>query len=99
MPSYPNGPLELAEAYFELPDLLTDEKGIERMKLFRGGLVQQMSELEKNWQQYSDEWETSSDRKALLQKLQAYCNKRRYLSSMISDLEKKIGSDRGNRWH
>ena len=93
-------PLELAEAYFELQDLLTEEKGIEKMKLFKSRLCNELHLLEAKWAEMATDWETSSDRKVILGNLQAYLNKRRYLSSMISDLEKKIGSgDHGDRWH
>lgn len=68
-------PAELAEAYFEAEDL----------GAFREALLARLSEAESDWRRLASEW--SVERVAELREI---VDRKRYLSSMLKDLEAKL---------
>ncbi len=92
-------PLDLAEAYFDLQDLLTESPGEaqseNRLAVFRESLTRQLEETEKEWAPLAEAWESASNHGETLGKLHQHLTKLRYLRSMITDLDRK-GSGNGN---
>lgn len=85
-------PLDLAEAYFELQDLLSEPEGQAQMRKFRDGLADQLTSGDAEWEDIAGAWDGEAEKKTVLTRLHQHLTKQRYLRSMISDLEKKIGS-------
>jgi molecular chaperone HscB len=82
-------PLDLAETYFELQDLLLEQGDKKPLQDFRAGLILESEQLEKQWQKLAAEWPNPPGQERLL-KLHEHLNRRKYLSSMLADIEKKL---------
>lgn len=92
-------PVELAESYFELQDLLLEEEGEERMREFKNSLLQQIEATSVEWKAIAKDWELGAEQEGLLARLSALTNKQSYLYSMLSDIERRMGGTSGNRWN
>ncbi len=90
-PAKPNVPLELAEAYFDLQDALTEPGGLARLEGFQVELQNQLEELENGWTGLEDQWEASPDKKKVLEQVAKHFTLRRFLRSMLADIERKRG--------
>lgn len=87
-------PLDLAETYFEIQDLLGEPEGADRLAAFRKDLEAQLAATGGEWERIAALW--STDEKAALVRLSALVVKRKYLSSMLHDMDQRTGvsSDR-----
>lgn len=85
-------PLDLAESYFELQDLLESPEKISQIKTFASQIDGQITEVAESKAQTAKEWESTvfEDRPALLKRLKSLLYKDRYLHSMKEDIEKKV---------
>lgn len=92
-------PVELAETYFELQELLMEDEGESHMQKFREALHSQMDILDIEWQDIAEAWEKTSEKKPVLEKLRSNLNKQRYLTSMLGDLDRKIGKKTNDYWN
>jgi molecular chaperone HscB len=90
-------PLELAEVYFELQDLESGSE--ERLKAFQGELKQQLQATESAWDALAARWEPrdAGVQQEVLGDLKENLVKQRYLRSMLSDLQTKLGVSGGDR--
>jgi molecular chaperone HscB len=91
-PASPQVPLDLAEAYFDLQDLLSEPQGEEKMAAFRKDLAAALEQTDRQWAALAAAWPETHDR---LQKLHDILTKQRYLHAMIADLDRK-GSANGD---
>lgn len=85
-------PLDLAESYFELQDLLESPDKISQIKSFATQIDSQIKETEAAKGTMAHAWETTSseNRPELLNGLKNLLYKDRYLHSMKEDIEKKV---------
>ena len=83
-------PMELAEAYFDLQDLLTETGGEAKLLAFREDLTGQLAATDGEWSRLAEAWEHGDERKSILDRLQKLLTKQKYLRSMIADLEKRV---------
>lgn len=86
----PPMPFDLAETYFELQETLG--QGTEPLLSFKKKLEGEMQETESSWQNLAQRWETENEstRKAILTELGDLLVKRKYLNSMLADLNSKV---------
>lgn len=90
LPNQQSGvPLELAETYFELQDLLAEPGGQESLSRFDKEISKKLTELENQWPVLEAEWEKTEDKKKILEEVAKHFTLRRFLHSMLSDLRKK----------
>ncbi len=82
-------PMELAETYFELQEALCEPQGEALLSDFRKRLIQQLAEMEIRWKQMEVAWDTEPNRQKLLEEIQKHFTLRRFLNSMLSDIDKK----------
>ena len=92
-------PVELAETYFELQDLLMEDEGQEKMAQFRENLHTQLDLADVEWQDIAQDWDKLDDKKPVLERLQSNLNKQRYLNSMLADLDRKLGKTTNDHWN
>ncbi len=83
-------PLELAEQYFDLQDLLQEPGGIEKLQAFRKDLESRQNAWQTEWAALELEWEAAADRKKLLERLAKHLTLRRFLLSMTADIDRKL---------
>ena len=88
-------PIDLAEAYFELQDLLAVTPASQEVDRFRKMLESKKMENEKEWEEIRTHWDTRSSVENVAS-LRENLMEKRYLDSMIADLDKK-GENLGNR--
>jgi molecular chaperone HscB len=84
-------PMELAEAYFDLQDALTEPEGLAHLERFESDLRKQLEDLESAWPALEDQWEATSDKKKVLEQVAKHFTLRRFLRSMLADIERKRG--------
>lgn len=85
-------PIELAESYFELQDLLTDGTSFEPLIKFKEHLLKLKESAHKDWLLLENEWGGgSSNLPASLAKLSDLLNFEHYLDSMLKDVKKRLG--------
>ncbi len=87
-------PMELAETYFDLQDALTEPGSAEHLIDFKKQLIEKQAGLTHDWEALEASWleaPHSEARKALLEKAANQLTVRRFLRSMLEDLEKKQG--------
>ena len=90
-------PVELAETYFEIQDLLEHPEGLSRLQEFSLQLEKQLDEVMTEWDGLANSFERETDKKSLALRLQSNLSKARYLKSMMADLIKKEGCERDSR--
>ncbi len=85
-------PLDLAESYFELQDLLESPEKIAQIRAFESQIDNQLRETNESKAQLAKAWESTSkeNRPALLKEFKTILYKDRYLHSMKEDIEKKV---------
>ncbi|NBX93112.1 MAG: hypothetical protein EBQ85_07785 [Proteobacteria bacterium] len=82
-------PNDLAEAYFELQDLLAESPNQDAVHAFKNRLAEQKLAIEKDWDEIAKDWPNEADKIPLLLRLREQLNKDKYLSSMLADLKNK----------
>jgi molecular chaperone HscB len=82
-------PVELAETYFELQELLEDGNK-EPLTHFKKDLEKKAEDLQTEWSSLADHWPAAGGEEIVLKKLQALLNEQRYLKSMLADVERKL---------
>lgn len=82
-------PTELAEAYFEVQDLLS-EGHIEPLLGFKTQLEALLTENADSWEHLAKEFDTGNHKMAALEKLQQQAEKEKYIHSMLADIERKV---------
>ncbi|MBY0371701.1 Fe-S protein assembly co-chaperone HscB [bacterium] len=83
-------PLELAESYFDLQDRLAEgETG--SLEAFAADLRAQHAGLEAEWERLQSAWDPSAPKKAL-EPIAKHLTLRRFLDSMLHDIEKRQAS-------
>lgn len=92
-------PTDLAESYFELQELLMEQEGRNRLIQFRNSLSDQIDKAELEMDKLAEVWIKTNAKEQFLLHLQEHLNKLRYLYSMITDLERKLGTTSGNSWN
>lgn len=92
-------PLELAESYFELQDLLMEEAGQARMEEFKEEILKQIEMTAVEWNAIAKDWQLGAEKESLLTRLSELFNRQNYLYSMVADIERKMGGTSGNRWN
>jgi molecular chaperone HscB len=85
-------PLELAEAYFDLQDALVEPEGITQLVAFGADLQVQLDALDEAWAGLEDQWEGVPDKKKVLEQVAKHFTLRRFLRSMLADIERKRGT-------
>lgn len=83
-------PVDLAEAYFDLQDILSEPEGQSKMAAFRQDLEAQAAANQVEWSRIAEDWDRNPEKAPLLEKLKAVLTKQRYLKSMIADLTRKM---------
>lgn len=83
-------PLDLAETYFELQEALLEPGGSAPLHSFLQELENKSKDEEKHWETLRDRWDQSKEKANLLEELRDHLHKRRYLSSMREDIERKL---------
>ena len=84
-------PLDLAETYFELQDILLEGNGNSILP-FKNKLQQELKQVNTDWDTLETRWEKESDKTHLANDLRTHLNKAKYLNSMLADLERKFPS-------
>ncbi len=90
-------PVDLAESYFELQDLLQEGGSDDALIQFRDQLLKLKEEYETNWAVLEKEWDSALSKKEVLQKISDLLNEEHYLESMLEDVVKKLGVASANR--
>lgn len=90
-------PVELAESYFEMQDLLSEGGSAEPLLAFQKNLLELKENVEKDWEVLEKQWDASSDKKEIFQKASDLLNYEHYLSSMLEDMSEKIGAASADR--
>jgi molecular chaperone HscB len=87
-------PLELAETYFDLQDALTEPGGDSRLATFRAEMSDQLAALDSAWKELESAWDTGpvEQRKNVLGRVAKHLTLRRFLRSMLADIERKAGT-------
>lgn len=80
-------PLELAEEYFSLQDLLAEGK-TEALEQFYGRLAEMKTDLENDWKKASEEW--TNARQEVLKTLPGLLTREKYLDAMMNDVRTKL---------
>lgn len=84
-------PTDLAEAYFEVQDLLSDGKK-EPLLQFKQEIEKQLEESLTQWKQLAKTFDESTDKAQALEALRAHENREKYIRSMLNDIERKVTS-------
>ena len=82
-------PTDLAEAYFEIQDLLS-EGNLEPLLAFKKQLEQLLEENDIQWQNLASEFDLGENKIATLEKLQLLAEKQKYIHSMLADIDRKV---------
>lgn len=82
------GPTDLAEAYFDLQDLMeSDRTATESIAIFLGDLEAKLMDTRSQWESIAREWTPTPD---FVARLKDNLSRERYLESMIQDLRAKF---------
>ncbi len=85
-------PLELAETYFDLQDLLAEPDGFSKLQGFHQDLLGRLQKLENSWPTLVEAFEGAEAKKAVLEKVADHLALERFLMSMLADIESKKGT-------
>jgi molecular chaperone HscB len=89
IPSKGGVPMELAESYFELQDLLSEDSGKDALTAFASDMQKRLDSTESAWTELCLLWERESDKRKVLEQVSKHFTLRRFLQSMLSDIESK----------
>ncbi len=84
-------PTELAEAYFEVQDLLSEGQ-IEPIIKFKKELEKQLKESEKAWEPLAKAFDEAPNKTQVAELLRRHENRDKYIHSMLTDIERKVKS-------
>lgn len=84
-------PVELAESYFEMQDLLEESSNPEPLSNFKNHLLELKANSRKEWEAMETAWEKEAGSAALLTRISDQLNFEHYLNSMLEDVSKKLG--------
>ena len=82
-------PTDLAEAYFEVQDLLSEGE-LAPIVSFQKELESKLTESQKHWEVLAKTFEDSTDKKTAAKALQTHEIREKYLRSMLSDIERRV---------
>ncbi|MFM8313403.1 MAG: hypothetical protein ACKOA8_03890, partial [Deltaproteobacteria bacterium] len=85
-------PTDLAEAYFEIQDLLS-EGHVEPLLNFRKQLEALLEKNADSWEVLANEYDMGNNKIATLEKLHQQAEKEKYIHSMLADIERKVSSN------
>jgi len=81
-------PFELAETYFDLQDRLSEPGDHDALRDFAEGLRAQLSQLDSAWKLLENGWNPAEPKKSL-EPVAKHLTLRRFLGSMLHDIEKR----------
>jgi len=84
-------PTDLAEAYFEVQDLLS-EGHTEPLLKFRAEIENQMEESQARWNELAQMFDQGPNKIQAAESLRKHENREKYIRSMLSDIERKVTS-------
>lgn len=84
-------PVELAESYFEMQDLLEESSNPAPLVQFKNHLLELKANSKKEWEQIESLWEKEVGSSSVLNRISDQLNFEHYLNSMLEDVSKKLG--------
>lgn len=85
----PAVPLDLAETYFELQEQLAESADTGELIRFRSEIEGTLASLDEQWERVTRAWVPGAEKDALRAAL-THWTRRRFLHSMLADLENKL---------
>lgn len=82
-------PTDLAEAYFEIQDLLNEGQR-EPLLQFQKEIEKQLEESQTRWQSLAKIFDDGKDKIQALEALRKHENREKYIRSMLNDIERKV---------
>ena len=84
-------PTDLAEAYFEVQDLLS-EGHMEPLLRFQKEIEKQLEESQARWTELAQMFDQSPNKIQAAESLRKHENREKYIRSMLNDIERKVTS-------
>lgn len=84
-------PTDLAEAYFEVQDLLSEGQD-EPLRQFKFQIEKQLESSKDHWLQLATTFDESKNKIKAAEELRKHENREKYIRSMLNDIERKVRS-------